>query len=163
MADRVTEKLAAALAKLAQDAATAIEVNPGGALHALDDARKNLRRIAKRAAVEEGWEAVELVQDRGPTLAFTGRLLGETGFTLGGDEPIKVGFELWESRGGALIAATHQAQVDHPDEQRCEAAVIEPSEDAQAMRFAGMEAFGWERSARAMVRKLGWSLKRDVE
>lgn len=166
----MTNAIEAALGKLdtrlcyVSDAARAAgKANEPAALLILADAERALKRIAKRAEeVPEGWEQVELPQAHGPTLEYLGKLLAETAFqVMHQGEPLKVRLELWESKAGAMIPVTYRSRSDGHDEE-IEAAVIEPDEDAQRMRFDVMSAWDWGLRARSLVRKLGWSLRQDV-
>ena len=155
-----SDKLDQRLAEIAGEATAALKANAPAAFSALADARKALRRIAKRA--EEGeFEHVELVQDRGPVLAFAGRLIAETSFETKGPQPVAVTLEVWQTEAGALIAGTYRRRPGS-EEESFEGIVVEPSADHQAMRFAVLDAFGWDIRSRSMARKLGWSLVRDV-
>lgn len=102
-------------------------------------------------------------QSRGPTIEFAGKLLASDEFTTKGRDPMKIRLEIWETRGGALIAASYSEPADREGFEDARAEVVEPSENAQAMRFAVMGFFGWDNRARSMARKLGWSLRMEVE
>lgn len=132
-------------------------------ISALADCERTLHRIAKRAAVVEGFERFEIRQINGPAVEFTGRLLCET--TLSENRAgLTIVFELYETAGGALVAVSASNLADgsgHEDER---ATVIPLSYDVQAMRFAAMDAFGWRTEAKKMVRTaLGWELRVEVE
>lgn len=87
-------------------------------------------------------------------MEFEGRLIAE-------DSSGQVAMEIWLSRGGALIAVTEAPMRGGTDTR---ATVVEPQDDEQAMRFAVMDAFGWDNRARTMVRKqLQWSLVQEIE
>ena len=162
--------------------------NEGGAAKsALTDCERALKRIAARAEALSGeWERVEIVRSRGPKLEFTGRLLAEHEFQTRGRGPtFDMTLEVWETKGGAMIAASYGQPVDGGREI-VEATVVKPiyqynldthyqtaaladgdpsqSLDAQAMRFAVMDAFDWTDAARTMATKrLKWSLREEVE
>lgn len=156
-------KLQARLATLEGAASTAWQIAEQQTLKALADCERTLRRAAKRAAVVEGFERFEIKQINGPAIEFTGRLLCET--TLSENRAgLTIAFELYETAAGALVAVSASNLADgsgHEDER---ATVIPLSDDAQAMQFAAMEAFGWRTEAKAMVRKkLAWDLRVEVE
>ncbi len=109
------------------------------------------------------YEEQRIVQSRGPTIEFEGRLIASDEFDVRRDNT-RMRIEVWETRGGALVAVT-RGEVWQGDAARpiVGAAVAEPG-DEQAMRFAVMDQFDWSDRARSMVRKqLKWSLKLRVE
>lgn len=153
------EKYAAALAKFNDALNLAIESNKGGAMLTITNSTKALKRIAARAEeIPEPFERVEIVQYRGPTVEFTGKLIAETSFTpKAGSNGICL--EIWETRSGAWIASTYYGQ-----DERAVATVVPASDDVQAMQFAVMYHFEWSNRARSMVRdQLGWSMVMEVE
>ena len=131
-------------------------------LSALTDATRALRRIKARAEAKdlaEEWERVELVQRRGPTIEFTGRLLAET------DAPGTDGIahlEVWETEAGAMVAVREwRAEADNDE---LHALVVEHQDDPLAMRLAVMDFFRWHQAARSMAHKrLKWNLRLEVE
>lgn len=162
-------------------------VDLSGTSSAIADCERALKRIAARAEALSGeWERVEIVRSRGPKLEFTGRLLAEHEFQTRGRGPtFDMTLEVWETKGGAMIAASYGQPVDGGREI-VEATVVKPiyqynldthyqtaaladgdpsqSVDAQAMRFAVMDAFDWTDAARTMATKrLKWSLREEVE
>lgn len=131
-------------------------------MNAFADFEKNLHRIAKRAeaaSLSGKWERTEIRPANGPAVEFTGRLLCETSFQ-DRKEGNPVTLELYETRGGAMIAVVVFERNGHESET---AKVIDASDDTQAMRFAVMDAFLWRTEAKKMVRALGWSLTVEVE
>jgi hypothetical protein len=90
-------------------------------------------------------------------------LLAETKFETNGRDPMKITFEIWESRGGALIAVFASEPGERDGVEVVKAAVVQPQEDALAMRLAVLEHFEWHDRARSMARKLGWSMRVEVE
>jgi hypothetical protein len=143
----------------------AMEANPAAAKGAIADAQRALLRIVKRSAtLPAEYERVEVVRQRGPTLEFSGRLLASHEFTTRSDDPMRVEFEVWETVAGAYVAVTTTTPAEREGVELSSATVVEPQDDAQAMRFAVMEHFDWHDRARAMARKqLGWSLRAEVE
>lgn len=128
----------------------------------LADATRALKRAKARAEPLSGeFERVEFVPNRAPTTEFTGRLLAEAAWNPKNSDTAHMRLEIWETRGGALIAVS--IATDRYANEDCRLTVIEPQEDAQAMRFAVMDHFAWVSGARNMARKLGWSLRLEVE
>lgn len=106
-----------------------------------------------------------MVQSRGPTIEFEGRLIASDSFNLKSGHPSKMTMEIWETRGGALIALTRSESLDDDPQWRpiTIATVVEPGPDESERRFAIMDAFDWEDRARSMVRKqLKWRLVHHV-
>lgn len=135
------------------------------ALNVLHDAKRALARAARRAEdLPAEFERVEINQSRGPKLEFSGELLCDHEFETKGRDPLRVSMEVWQTKGGALVAVTYSAPADRQGHENCSATIVEPQDDAQAMRFAVMDHFGWDLSARSMVvKKLKWTLRQDVE
>jgi len=126
-----------------------------------------------------------LTPSNGPTLKFVGQQIASVEFETTAHDPMQVGFEIWETQGGALIAYSSSFPLDRDGVEASRATVVEPIKvdpanigeelgsllsgegqpvDEQAMRFAVMDHFGWHDRARNMVRKqLGWSLNREVD
>lgn len=146
-------------------AATAWEADSAAAKGAIADAMRAFRRIVNRATPHsEEYERIELVQDRGPTVEFTGKLLCETSFVTRGDDPLRYDLEIYQTAGGALVAARHVIRQQGREDPRTDLLVVEAQDDLLAMRLAVMDFFKWDLRARSMVRKaLGWSLKVEVE
>lgn len=135
------------------------------AMTVLADARRALLRAAKRHETLSGeWKRIEINQARGPRIEFTGRLLAETDFETRGREPLKIKMEIWQTQAEALIGATYTAYADRPHAQEADAVIVPYQENEQAMRFAILDHFEWDLRARSMVtKKLGWTLRLDVE
>lgn len=162
-AGKSVERLGARLKNVCAAAVAVPEPAGQQALSALADCERTLRRIAKRAAVVEGFERFEIRQINGPAVEFAGRLLCWA--TLPENRAgLSILCELYETAGGALVAVSASNLADgsgHEDER---ATVIPLSDDVQAMRFAAMDAFGWRTEAKKMVRTaLGWDLRVEVE
>jgi hypothetical protein len=104
-------------------------------------------------------------QKRGPTIEFTGRLLGDIDFEItSGRGAMKMTLEIYETRGGALVAVSASRLLEEAGFEDVRAIVIPKQDDVQAMQFAAMDFWTWETRARRMVqRKLKWSLKMQVE
>ncbi|MCW1985614.1 UNVERIFIED_ORG: hypothetical protein M2348_001346 [Sphingomonas sp. R1F5B] len=127
-------------------------------------AKQDVRRAIARAEQPEGFERLEIVQGKGPTIEAWARLLCSDNFEIRGREPLRIVLELHQTRGGALIAVTRSTPTDRDGLVVVRATVVERRDDEQAMRFAVMEAFDWHMRARSMVtKKLKWSLRQDVE
>lgn len=152
-----------ALTRIGFAAVAAEEANLSATLGALNDADKALKRIMARATVPVEYERVEIVQNRGPTVEFSGKLLAETIFQTRGHKPLSILLQIYETAGGALIAASTSVPVNEVGGEDARVTVVPRQDDVQAMRFAVMDAFQWELRARSMMRKLGWSLRMDVE
>lgn len=132
-------------------------VRPEVANALLADAMRAAKRAARGDAVPAGYERVELVQAKGPTLAFAGKLLAETTWETRGADPVNVTLELYETPAGNWIAATAFDPVGRDRYEDVSAAVIERQDDVQAMRIAVLEHFQWHERARSMLRKqLDW-------
>ena len=130
----------------------------------LADTERALKRAAKRAeSLPEEWDRQEIKPHAGPTIEFHGRLLAETKWVTTGRDPLDCAMEIWETRAGALIAVFASIPVDRDGFECVQVKVVEPSEDAQAMRLAVMEHFEFDNRARSMARKLGWDLRVEVE
>ena len=112
--------------------------------------------------LEGDWERISIAQMRGPTIEATARLLAYTGFTEKRNG-LEILLEIYETKGGALLAISSSTLPGGAGREDARIAVVEPSDDVLAMRYAVMEHFNWENRARSMVRKLGWSLLREVE
>lgn len=157
-------KLEAALEAVGEAAGRAVLDNPGAAISALKDAERALKRIINRAAtLPEQFERVELNQPRGPKVEFTGRLLCETEFETRGRDPMRMAYEVWETRRGDFVAVTSFAPIGRDGFEDVRVLHVERQDDEQAMRFAVMDWFEWNDRARSMVRKLGWDLRLDLD
>lgn len=128
------------------------------------DAVKAMKRENRRHQNEPGYERVEFKQHKGPTIEFTGKLIAENEYvSRGSPEPMNVTMEIWQTKAGALVAMVATYPVSREGYEKVEATVVEPEDDHQAMRFAVMDALDWSDGARNMARKLGWSLRVEVE
>lgn len=131
-------------------------------LNILADTERALKRAASRAEeLKDDWDRISIAQMRGPTVEATARLLAETSFTEKRNG-LEMLLEIYETRSGALIAVTSSTLPGGEGKEDARVAVVEPSDDPLAMRLAVMDHFNWENRARAMVRKLGWSLVQEV-
>lgn len=144
-------------------ASTAWQVAEAETLSIIADAERAFKRAAKRAAVPADYERVEFKQHRRPTIEFTGRRIAQNEFETRGRDPLQVAFEIWETVVGNLVAVTITAPSMRDGFEIVEATVVERQDDAQAMRMAVMAHFDWNDRARNMAKKLGWSLKVEVE
>lgn len=146
-------------------ASTAWQVAGEQTLSILADTEKALKRAIRRAEELSGeWERVEFVPTRGPTTEFTGRLLIEDEYQSKGRDPISAHMQIWETRAGALVAVDETQRLDGVSTPRLAVLICPPTgDDAQEQRFAVMEHFGWSTRARTMARKLGWSLRIEVD
>lgn len=149
------------------DAVTAAEaVNLPGTLLKIADYTRDLKRLAKQGADLPGeFERVSLAQMRGPTVEFTGRLLASESWVVSPEvgPDLLLSFEIWETQGGALVAASTSEPVDGEGFEDARVEVVASAEDVHAMRFAVMDHFGWGDRARSMARRLGWDLKVEVD
>ena len=185
--DQSKGKVSVNLRSLVESVDVAANLNLGATGSAIADCERALKRIAARAEALSGeWERVEIVRSRGPKLEFTGRLLADHEFQTRGRGPtFDMTLEVWETKGGAMIAASY-GEPAGGGREIVEATVVKPiyrydldthyqtaaladgdpsqSLDAQAMRFAVMDAFDWTDAARTMATKrLKWSLREEVE
>lgn len=127
-------------------------------------ARQEVKRAIKRAENPAGLERVEIVQARGPTIEFWGRLLCSDEFETRGQDPMRIELELYQTKAGALIAVTASTPVAREGHEVVRATVVEAQGDEQAMRFAVLDHWDWEIRARSMVtKKLKWQLRQDVD
>lgn len=152
-------------ASLIETASRALAINPGAAGSAIADADRAFKRIIKRAEADasEEWERVEIVQHKGPTLGFNGKLLGEASFTTKGSDPMKVEFEIWVTQAGSFVSVSATAPADREGMELVNATVVEPEADVQAMRLKAIGHFDFHDRARNMARKMGWNLHLEVE
>lgn len=128
------------------------------------DTERALKRAKRRAEELAGeWERVEFQPDQGPTVEFTGRMLAERDFEPKSRDPIRVILQVWETKGGALVAVEEKAPTDGEGRSRLAVGVFRPTGDAQDQRFAVLDFFGWTSRARDIARKLGWSVRTEVE
>lgn len=107
---------------------------------------------------------IEVKQNRGPTLIFEGREIASTEFETRGNPAMNMCLEVFETRGGALVAVSSAEPVGKLDGfEDVRAVVVDPIEDKQAMQFAVMDFFDWSDRARSMMRKRAkWSFKQVV-
>ncbi|QZP06774.1 hypothetical protein [Caenibius sp. WL] len=161
---RADDKIAAALAKLESTLEKSAPVAREECISALADCERALFRAAKRAEdMQDRYERVEISQTHGPKLEFTGVLLCETEYETRGRDRLSVRLEIWQTQGGALIAARYAEPAARDGFETIDTAVVAPQEDAQAMRFAVMDHFRWDMNARTMVgKKLKWTLRQEV-
>lgn len=124
----------------------------------LADTERAIKRADRRAeALPEEYERVELVQARGPVIAFNGRVLAETRWDTRGRDPMRTTFELYETAGGNWVASSSYYPIEREGLENVAATVIERQDDEEAMRVAVLDHFQWHDRARAMLRKqLGW-------
>jgi len=143
----------------------ALPADRPAALSAMADCARALLRIAARAAtLPADMEHFEIRQNRGPTIEFQGVELASEEHETKGRDAMRISMEIYRTRGGAMVAVSSMIPIDREGFEDVRATVVEPSEDEQAMRFAVMDAFNWDQRARKMVtKKLGWSLRMDVE
>lgn len=148
---------------LIAQASTSVQVASEQTFTIIADATRALKRAQKRAEVPAGFERIEIVQQRGPTVEMSARLIADARFETKTRDPMLVVFEVYETAGGALVAVKETEPADRAGHAVVTATVVERQDDAQAMRFAVMDAFDWHDRARNMAKKLGWSLKVEVE
>lgn len=145
---------------------------------------RDLERIKQKADEATAFGPVTIKQSRGPTLHFQGKLLASTEWEA---RDSQMRLELYETKAGALIPVTHAkfdsgrevvtARVVDPDFGPVQGRIIDDVDEGgnqirryiedrvpneQAMRFACLDFWDWTDRARSMVRKLGWSLKREI-
>lgn len=98
----------------------------------------------------------KIVQTRGPTYRFDGRLLVADEFDAQRGD-VTAGMEVWETRGGALVAVS-KFTPKAGGFTDVSAIAANPDQDELAQRLQIMDFFEWSNRARAMVRKLKWKL-----
>lgn len=157
------DKIGAALERVELAAVNADDVPGGAVISALADCERALKRILARANVRPGFERVEIVQAKGPTVEFSGLLLCETCFKTKAHDAVRIDLEIWETERGGMVAASYSTLVERDGRENAIVSVIQPSDDAWAMRAKVMDHFKWTDRARSMVRKLGWSIRQEVE
>lgn len=156
-------KLAQAIDYIAEKAALLPEEYRVDGLNVLLDAEKSLKRVLARAKAPAELESFTLPDTKGPTLSFMGRVIASDQYRTRSREPLNMEMTLYETQGGAYIAQTVASPAEQQGFEDARLTIVEPAEDEQARRFAVMDAFGWTDRARSMVRKLGWTLRQDVE
>lgn len=147
----------------------------------LADAVRAMKRENKRAeTLPAEYERQEIKPNGGPTIEFTGRLLANDEWETRGRDPMRVEFEIWETRAGAMVAVSASEPLDREGVEVVRATVVEAGQsftmdganggrpmldgnEAQRMRLAVMAHFEWHDRARSMARKLGWGLRVEVE
>lgn len=129
---------------------------------------------ARQAEAVAEFARLRIVQTRGPTIkAEAARLLARQEFETKGRTPCAMVFEIYETRGGALIAVSRSTPIEFDGFEDVRAVVVDTEAiyserpalrqaTAQDMHFAVMDHFSWEDRARTMARKLGWKLNREV-
>lgn len=158
------DKVVARLDAVRETATAVAQVAREEAISILADTERALKRAAKRAEqLDHQWERVEFVPTKGPTVEFTGRPIAEDIFKTRGSDPLSISMQIWETRGGALVAIDETVPEFAGATAKLAVKVCPPTGDAQGQRFAVMEHFGWSSRARSMARKLGWSLRVEVE
>lgn len=157
------DKIGAALELVELAAVNASDAPLGAVISALADCTRALKRLAARASVPAAMERVEIVQAKGPTVEFSGRLLAEISFAMRGRDALELALEIWETQGGALVAVSSSTLPGGTGREDARVTVVPPQDDVHAMRLAVMAAFDWNDRARSMVRKLGWSIRVEVE
>lgn len=145
-------------------AETAAQSNLGGAKTAIIDATRALKRIIARAeTLPAEYERVEVMPHRGPKIEFTGRMICETEFVIPSADPLRVAFEVWETRAGAMVAVVTTWPDQREGFENVKALVVQPQDDVLAMRLEVMDFLEWHDRARSMVRKAGWDLRLEVD
>ena len=161
--DLFDERTRQRFAELAREVQTARKTgaNHGGVL---SDAIRTMKRLnARQETLPAKVERVELVPQRGPRIEFVGRLLARDDWNTSGRDPMNVEFDIWETRGGALVAVSVSEPIERDGVEVVKVEVVERQDDAQAMRLAVMDFFDWHNRARSMARKLGWDLRVEVQ
>lgn len=165
MNDTQKARLSKKLEDLHDAAFNAAEADYGAAGAVIASCEQALKRIVKRAATLSGeYETVEIVQSRGPVIECQAVLLAQSEHEdHSGREPVTIGMEIYQTKGGALLAVRSVDFYDGDRRSLIRACVAQPAEDPRDMWFAVMDLFEWDDRARSMARKLGWSLKLDVD
>lgn len=107
-------------------------------------------------------EKIRIGQLEGPTIKANGRLLGSLAAPSRSFERW-FGGDLWETTGGAYIAdSIHFSDIDGEDDHH-RALILYPDMPEQERRMAVMAHFNWTHQARALAKRLGWSLVVTVD
>jgi len=106
---------------------------------------------------------IEIEQNRGPTIEFTGRLLC-TCKAEDAEPGSPAEMTIYQTAGGTLIAVSTDQMDEYDRPGNVRALVIEIGDEPQAAHFAVLDHFDWNQSAQAMItQELGWSLRLKVE
>lgn len=140
------------------------QANLSAAKSVLADTIRSLRRVIAKAAAEADQEytAQRISQDKGPTLNFSGKLVGEWTHRHTEDDQRWFDGEVWLTKGGAYIAVIYARSDREGERDLAYALAVEPSDDEFARRCEVMEFFNWRPHARAMAKKMDWKLERDI-
>jgi hypothetical protein len=150
-------KLAAALQRITDETAKITPESRQEIMNALVNCANTIRRAVKRAeAVPAEYVRVELVPKVGATVEFTGRMLRQDAFEVAAG---KIKLEVWQTESGALVAVDSFDNGERGEQIK----VCTPSGGIEDQQVAIMDFFGWTNRARSMARKLGWSVRKDVE
>lgn len=106
-------------------------------------------------------EKIRIGQLEGPTIKANGRLLGSLAAP---SRPFErwFGGDLWETTGGAYIAdSIHFSDIEGEDDHH-RALILDAEMPEFDRRMAVMEHFNWTPQARAMAKRLKWSLVVEV-
>lgn len=134
-------------------------------------AQTELSALSKRLAQLEiphplsgEWERHRVTQDRGATVRFTGKPLGQFQ-TKTNEEGRSFEGELFVTKGGAYVAVARHFREWEPGDvdESVGIEVFPPTEDETMRRHAVMAFFQWSDHARSMARKIGWSATWDVD
>jgi hypothetical protein len=106
--------------------------------------------------VPDGYERVKLVRSEGPTLRFHGRLLAE-------EMAPRLTAVLWETPGGAWVAARITRSERDNAADWIEAEVIAPDEDQERRRLAVMDVLRWSLPARALAKRMKWQFDEIID
>lgn len=145
--------------RLSNIAALARELAPetGDVATILAECERSLKRAKKRLeALPQHWERVEIVPLAGAKVEFTGRVLRVDEFDTARG---KVRVEIWETEAGNLVAVDSFDDGEYGERLK----VCTPDGGTEDQRMAIMEFLGWTNRARSMARKLGWSIRRDLD
>jgi hypothetical protein len=139
---------------MARKLATLAALDSGDATNILFRAEQDANRIINRRTAPADMERVEIAQTFGPTIEFTGAQLYEETFTDNGGRAL--GLELFSTLSGSFVVV--QDRTDPHGFQITSADVID---DADPLKV--MDACKYSSMARTMAKKMGWSLRVEVE
>lgn len=111
--------------------------------------------------MSDEFESIRIGQKEGPTIKATACLLGSL------DQPRSAGErwfggDLWETKGGAYIAdSVHFSDIEGEDDHH-RALILDADMPEFDRRMAVMEHFNWTPQARALAKRLKWSLVVEV-
>jgi hypothetical protein len=145
----MTPKMQNNLREMVDQITRAYECDPAGTGALVNATTLNAKRMVKRATVPDGMERIEYAPSKGPIHEFTGQLL-HTGQLHGNT------IEICQTLSGELVV--FQEWIGDRGDTLSRVDVCEPGD-----HLAVMNALNWSSLARSAAKKLGWSLRVEVE